>query len=85
LWHRFQDEYFREPNRGYGGNVRTVFEASRDKIYTDIYEGAARQFDGQGSYGNGGAMRIVPAALFGYNCDQKELEVCTISEFFLCE
>ncbi len=38
---------------------------------------ASQQFDGQGSYGNGGAMRIAPAALYGYNGDIKQLNVCT--------
>ena len=31
---------------------------------------------GEGSCGNGGAMRISPAALYGYNDDATLIEVC---------
>jgi len=34
--------------------------------YLDPFQPAKQQFDGQGSYGNGGAMRICPAALFAF-------------------
>ncbi|XP_052226762.1 ADP-ribosylhydrolase ARH3-like isoform X2 [Dreissena polymorpha] len=64
LARRFAEEYFREPGRGYGGSVATVFHALRETNYEDVYRPAAGQFEGQGSYGNGGAMRIAPAALF---------------------
>ncbi|XP_064630376.1 ADP-ribosylhydrolase ARH3-like [Lineus longissimus] len=77
---RFQEEYFAEPFRGYGGNVLTVFAALRDQTYQDVYEAASRQFGGQGSYGNGGAMRIAPAALFGYNYDGDEDDLQDLAE-----
>ena len=64
LARRFVDEYRAEPNRGYGGGVITVF----DRVDRGVpwAEAADRQFGGTGSYGNGGAMRVTPAALFGY-------------------
>lgn len=64
LARRFVDEYRREPHRGYGGGIVTVF----DRVHRGVpwSEAAARQFGGTGSYGNGGAMRVTPAALFGY-------------------
>jgi len=34
---------------------------------TNVKIPAKDLFDGQGSYGNGGAMRIAPVALFSYN------------------
>lgn len=34
---------------------------------TDIKRPAKELFDGSGSYGNGGAMRIAPMSLFFYN------------------
>ncbi|XP_006819557.1 ADP-ribosylhydrolase ARH3-like [Saccoglossus kowalevskii] len=64
---RFAEEYKRQPHRGYGGNVISVFEQLLDESLLDVYEPSRKQFDGSGSYGNGGAMRIAPVALFAYN------------------
>ncbi|ESO94966.1 hypothetical protein LOTGIDRAFT_117396 [Lottia gigantea] len=74
---RFSEEYMREPRRGYGGNVITVFKLLQDPQLEDVFEPARRQFDGQGSFGNGGAMRIVPAPLFSYNKDIEFLQNLT--------
>jgi poly(ADP-ribose) glycohydrolase ARH3 len=64
LAQRFADEYRREPHRGYGAGVITVFDrVDRGIPWADA---AARQFGGTGSYGNGAAMRVAPAALFGH-------------------
>lgn len=60
----FCNEYFREPNRGYGEGVLTVFRKLRSGRYEDFKAPAREQFGGSGSYGNGGAMRIAPIALF---------------------
>ncbi|XP_052772912.1 ADP-ribosylhydrolase ARH3-like [Mya arenaria] len=74
LAQRFTEEYMREPFRGYGGSVATVFHGLQEQEYSDVYQPASQQFEGKGSYGNGGAMRIVPAALFacrkGYTFEQ---------------
>ncbi|XP_045190282.2 ADP-ribosylhydrolase ARH3-like [Mercenaria mercenaria] len=61
---RFTREYLRESDRGYGGSVTTVFHALADSNYEDVFQPAKDQFEGQGSYGNGGSMRICPAGLF---------------------
>ncbi|GFR66463.1 poly(ADP-ribose) glycohydrolase ARH3-like, partial [Elysia marginata] len=63
---RFTDEYFKEPDRGYGSNVVTVFKGLRNSDLKDVYEPARAQFEGSGSYGNGGAMRIAPVPLFAF-------------------
>ncbi|RUS81455.1 hypothetical protein EGW08_010795 [Elysia chlorotica] len=63
---RFADEYYKEPDRGYGFNVVTVFEGLKNPETKDVYEPARVQFGGSGSYGNGGAMRIAPASLFAF-------------------
>ena len=42
----------------------TVFKLLSEADCLDTFGPAKRQFDGKGSYGNGGAMRISPAALF---------------------
>jgi len=55
----FQKAY--EPDRGYGGGTRRVFELWA--AGTPVTEAAGRVFDGQGSRGNGAAMRIAPVAV----------------------
>ncbi|KAL1490314.1 hypothetical protein ABEB36_013030 [Hypothenemus hampei] len=63
----FVNEYYNEPKRGYGQSVATVFEKLKHSKYTDIFRPASEQFDGRGSYGNGGAMRIAPISLYFHN------------------
>lgn len=53
---RFVKEYFAEPRRGYGGNVVLVFMGLRATKFKDVFAPAALQFDGRGSYGNGGEV-----------------------------
>uniref|UniRef100_A0A0B7AEH0 ADP-ribosylhydrolase ARH3 n=1 Tax=Arion vulgaris TaxID=1028688 RepID=A0A0B7AEH0_9EUPU len=64
---RFSSEYFKEPDRGYGGSVVAVFEGLKDSKLADVYTPASMQFGGSGSFGNGGAMRIAPAALYAFH------------------
>lgn len=45
----------------------TVFEALKDPDLIDVFKPASLQFGGSGSFGNGGAMRIAPAALFAFH------------------
>lgn len=76
---RFAKEFEKEPQRGYGGNIPVVFKALLDPDLTDVFLPASQQFDGRGSYGNGGAMRIAPAPLFTFvNNDISKLMVCFI-------
>jgi len=75
LCYRFVEEFFKEPYRGYGRNVITVFEALKEEKFRDPYGPAARQFDGAGSRGNGGAMRISPAALFAVKQQPEKVDV----------
>ncbi|CAL1543286.1 unnamed protein product [Lymnaea stagnalis] len=74
---RFAEEYFREPDRGYGGSIAAVFDGIRDTNTTDVYQPASKQFEGSGSYGNGGAMRIAPAALFTF-CDNNATKLISL-------
>lgn len=71
----FVNEYFKEPHRGYGQNVVEVFHKLRNSKYVDIYKPASEQFWGGGSYGNGGAMRIAPVALYFHDNYIRMLEV----------
>jgi poly(ADP-ribose) glycohydrolase ARH3 len=70
---RFTLEYYRQPKRGYGNNVVDVFANLRIINYDRPYEPARMQFAGYGSYGNGGAMRISPIALFGFHLSDEQL------------
>lgn len=73
---RFAKEYFARPDRGYGSNIPAVFHELKETKYKDPFGPASRQFNGSGSYGNGGAMRIAPAALFGLKLNDTEFNVC---------
>ena len=63
---RFVKEYFNDPRRGYGANVSEVFQKLNNQNLEDVWTPAAEQFNGSGSYGNGGAMRISPVPLFAH-------------------
>jgi poly(ADP-ribose) glycohydrolase ARH3 len=61
---RFADGWAEQPSRGYGSNIVMLFAAVRSG---SNWEAAAQaQFDSGGSYGNGGAMRVAPVALWAY-------------------
>ena len=60
-----------DPRRGYGGGTRRVLELWRQGVPV---EGAAAQiFDGEGSRGNGAAMRVAPIAV-RFGGDPRRLE-----------
>ncbi|XP_019874408.2 ADP-ribosylhydrolase ARH3 isoform X2 [Aethina tumida] len=73
----FVREFFKEPNRGYGQGVVEVFSKLKDTKCEDPFKPAKEQFDGSGSYGNGGAMRIAPIPLFFYDDYDAMLDVAT--------
>jgi len=63
LGETFRDNFNREPWRGYASGPPTVF--SRVERQDLTYPEAARTlYGGEGSYGNGAAMRIAPLGLF---------------------
>ncbi|XP_065662079.1 ADP-ribosylhydrolase ARH3 isoform X1 [Hydra vulgaris] len=66
---RFTEEYFKEPDRGYGSNIVFIFEQWKNAMKTElnfknVLYPSTSQFDGKGSYGNGAAMRVSCIALF---------------------
>jgi len=86
---RFSADYFRDPRRGYGQSVSTVFTKLRFGV-ADVYQPAAEQFSGRGSFGNGSAMRVAPVALFAYQKKDTLIEVrvsidCTLEHSFLMQ
>lgn len=65
LGETFRKNFEREPWRGYGPGPPTVFTLVRQGY--SYQEAAQRLFGGEGSFGNGSAMRITPVGLFFYN------------------
>lgn len=63
----FSEEYVNDPRRGYGTHVQTVFLKLQKEGYQNPTGPARQQFGGQGSFGNGSAMRIAPVALYCWN------------------
>jgi len=58
----FAKEYAREPDRGYGGTARGILQAIGEGVAWK--DAAGRVFDGEGSCGNGGAMRAAPVGAY---------------------
>lgn len=58
----FARHWEREPGRGYGGGTASLL--ARVSGGAPWQEAAEAQFDGQGSFGNGAAMRVAPVALW---------------------
>ena len=72
---RFVNEHESEPWRGYGASVGQVFQKLGKTNFAsekEVFQPAAEQFDGSGSYGNGAAMRAHPIGLFGKNIEEIE-------------
>jgi len=71
----FQRNFLREPWRGYASGPPTVF--SMVERYGVTYREAARLlFGGEGSLGNGAAMRIAPVGLFFYESPDLYEKAC---------
>lgn len=64
----FARRYADEPRRGYGGNARRLLERIADGA--DWRTESHGSFNGQGSFGNGAAMRVPPIG--GYWADDLE-------------
>lgn len=65
----FRANYLREPWRGYASGPPTIFYLV-DKWQIPYNEVARTLFDGQGSFGNGAAMRIAPLGLFYHDAPE---------------
>ncbi|MGE0550937.1 MAG: ADP-ribosylglycohydrolase family protein [Kofleriaceae bacterium] len=62
LANAFARRYAAEPDRGYAGGARRVLEMLSSGVPFDT--AASSLFDGQGSCGNGGAMRAAPIGAY---------------------
>lgn len=62
LAHGFAQRYETDPGRGYGGMAhRTLRAIAQGVPWQEVSRGA---FDGEGSMGNGGAMRVAPIGAY---------------------
>ncbi len=67
LGRTFHEHFTREPWRGYGPGPPAIF-ARVTNTRMSYTEAAQALYDGQGSLGNGAAMRIAPLALHFFDC-----------------
>jgi poly(ADP-ribose) glycohydrolase ARH3 len=67
------DRFRKEPWRGYGPGPPQVFARLARGIPWD--EAATTLFGGEGSYGNGAAMRVAPVALHAYPSQHEAAEI----------
>lgn len=65
--------YFANENRGYGRAAAEVFHQLRKANLKSPLGPARELFNGIGSFGNGGAMRVAPVALFCQNKSSTKL------------
>lgn len=77
---RFAKEYSESPDRGYGSGVIHVLKKLSSSQLSDVFQPAREQFNGRGSFGNGGAMRAAPFAL----AFPKPTDVRRVSIFVFC-
>ena len=72
---RFSQRYLKEPARGYGGAMHSLLP----RLTREGWRASAQElFDGQGSFGNGSAMRVAPLGAyfaddFDLLCEQARL------------
>lgn len=67
----FARRYRAEPARGYGAGAHTILaEMARG---TPWRQAATGPFGGQGSFGNGGAMRVAPLGAFFADCQPEQI------------
>lgn len=71
----FRANYLREPWRGYAIGPPTIFSLVKDRKMS-YFEAAQSLFGGQGSFGNGAAMRIAPVGLTFHNRPDLYEQVC---------
>ena len=65
LARRFADAFASEPARGYGGMAREILIAIG--AGEDWRDASTRAFGGEGSMGNGGAMRVAPVGAYFFD------------------
>lgn len=65
--------YYENTHRGYGRAAAEVFQQLRKTHLKNPLQPARDLFNGIGSFGNGGAMRVAPVAIFCHNKTPSEV------------
>jgi len=73
----FARHYIEEPNRGYGGMAHFILRSISEGMYWRTV--SQQVFDGMGSMGNGGAMRVAPLGAYFFDDIEKVIEQATLS------
>jgi poly(ADP-ribose) glycohydrolase ARH3 len=76
LGETFKSNYQKEPWRGYASGPPTIFSMVQ-RLGITYAEAARSLFGGAGSFGNGAAMRVVPAGLFFRESPDLYVKACT--------
>lgn len=75
----FHQNFLREPWRGYAPGPPAIFSMV-DKTGVIYWQAARTLFGGEGSLGNGAAMRIAPVGLFYHRADDLYEKACASAE-----
>lgn len=79
---RFAEDFFNAPEvYKYGMAITRLFVKWEQNDYKDVREGVDELFRGTGSMGNGGGMRVSPAALFAISFNQEHFNVSVVVFF----
>ena len=82
---RFLEVYYSNQNRGFSSASKTLFTKlsflkAKNELKTRCLIPSMELFDGEGSFGSGGAMRCVPIALFTFLKPLNEMKIaCELS------
>jgi poly(ADP-ribose) glycohydrolase ARH3 len=78
LGNLFQERYHREPWRGYSESIQNIYALVKNEGIGYI-DAASRLYGGDGSFGNGAAMRVAPVAMYFRNSDRLDDRIAAAS------
>lgn len=78
LGNLFQERYHREPWRGYSESIQNIYALVKNEGIGYV-DAAHRLYGGEGSFGNGAAMRVAPVALFFRHSDRLDDRIAAAS------
>ncbi|CAL8094233.1 unnamed protein product [Calicophoron daubneyi] len=80
LAREFAEDYFNDGrNRRYDNSDAILFRAMQNANFENPYRFAAHMFHGAGSFRNGGAMKVVPLAVYALKLDDLEFEKLVVN------
>ncbi len=78
LGNLFQERYHKEPWRGYSESIQNIYALVKNEGIGYV-DAATRLYGGEGSFGNGAAMRVAPVALFFRHSDRLDDRIAAAS------